>query len=335
VSEEEVTTFACAPVTTLAIGKVLWGSDGWDTFLSRRLPEDEATTESMRRFGQLEPVLVEEVPGGRYKTVDGFARVAGARSLGWQEIAARVVEGGSCQMGVFVKALVLNGPARYGRLSDQAAAAARAEALGFSREEVVRDIAPLVGLASAQRIVVEALRVAALGADIQAAYEDGRLSEEQLKALSMEEGELRQRLFNDVFLDGRLSVNETRQVVELLEELSVRDSVSKTATLRDAMRNLDGERGPGRARALLEVLRERRLPLLAEHREAFRKRAGTIGRIPGVQVGDPGVFESNALRLTLTFESNDALAQQLKGLERCAAEGDVAKLLSVLQGEGS
>ncbi len=56
-------------------------------------PAEKAMRRSMRRYGQLTPVVVGQ-EGERYEIVDGFKRLRAGRRLGYESLQARVMPGG-------------------------------------------------------------------------------------------------------------------------------------------------------------------------------------------------------------------------------------------------
>ena len=58
-------------------------------------PSDRAMVESMRRYGQLSPVVVAPSMEGGYELIDGFKRLRACQKLGLENLRATVLEGGS------------------------------------------------------------------------------------------------------------------------------------------------------------------------------------------------------------------------------------------------
>lgn len=54
---------------------------------------DQAMERSMRRYGQLTPVVIGQKPDEGYEMVDGFKRLRAGRNLGYTELQARVMAG--------------------------------------------------------------------------------------------------------------------------------------------------------------------------------------------------------------------------------------------------
>ena len=57
-------------------------------------PSDGAMVESMRRYGQLSPVVVAPPVEGRYELLDGFKRLRACQKLGLENLTATVLGGG-------------------------------------------------------------------------------------------------------------------------------------------------------------------------------------------------------------------------------------------------
>lgn len=58
-------------------------------------PSDRAMVDSVRRYGQLSPVVVARSMEGGYELLDGFKRFRACRKLGVEKLRATVLEGGS------------------------------------------------------------------------------------------------------------------------------------------------------------------------------------------------------------------------------------------------
>ena len=71
---------------------------------------DKAMKRSMRRYGQLTPVVIGREPDKTYEMVDGFKRLRAGRKLGYPSLQARVIPGGRGAMKAAI--IHLNAKAR-------------------------------------------------------------------------------------------------------------------------------------------------------------------------------------------------------------------------------
>ncbi len=69
-------------------------ADGLGSLRLIHPPSDRAMVESIRRYGQLSPVVVAPLGEGRYELVDGFKRLRACQKLGMGRLKATVLQGG-------------------------------------------------------------------------------------------------------------------------------------------------------------------------------------------------------------------------------------------------
>ena len=265
--------------------------------------------------------------------MDGFRRVAAFRALGLNEIAAQVVRGeGMTRDALFLIGLARNVARNACPLTDIIVTVVAARRLGFSPERVVQEILPLLGMKPDIRFITDLEKPAELPDEILDAFDYDRISEAQLRALAGVKEPARGLLFGEVFLDSRLSVSETRQVVALLEELLARDDCPMERNLAMLLEGDLDERPPERARQLLSRLRLLRYPWISTYKSMFKEAAASLRSACGVSVGDAGDFERNDVTLSLTFGKPEELAAQLDAMRKALDAGDVKTLLDIVQG---
>jgi len=324
---------ASLSVETVALGKILFEASGWDVYRRRRRLHVDDMARSLREHGQLSPVLLEESPGDSCRIVDGFRRIAACRALARNDIAAQVVR----ETGIAPDTLFLIGLARSAirgecPLTDIIVTVSAARGLGFSHERVAQEVLPLLGMKPDIRLIADIDKPAELPDEILDAFDDDRISEAQLRALAGVREPARGLLFGEVFLDSRLSVSETRQVVALLEELLARDDCPMERNLTMLLEGDLDERRPERARQLLSRLRLLRYPLISTYKSMFKEAGASLRSARGVAVGDPGEFERNDVTVSLTFGKREELEAQLDAMRKALDAGDVKKLLDIVQG---
>ena len=329
---------AALPIETIPIAHIARDAPGWDTFLLRRRPGKLGMRASLEAHGQLAPVLLHAtVPGGADDTlrvVDGFARIAAARDLGWSHASAQVLRDARLSdVSVFLMALRRQHAGAPRSLTDNSFAIHRTCRMGMSLSAIARDVLPALGLDLGTRAAEDLAGVARLPDEVLDAFEDGRLSEPQLKALAPLDDASRDRLFRDAFLDSRLGASETREFTALVDDLAERDALPISEVLSRALAEAPDAPPPARVRAALDALRRLRFPRLAETRERFAEVAATLRAIRGLGVEDPGAFEKNAIALSLSFEDPKTLAAQIDALRQALDDGRIARLIEIVQGD--
>lgn len=326
-------TFALLPVENIALVDVLYETPGWDVYRRRRRLAVEDMAESIRRHGQLAPVLLEELPGGGCRIVDGFRRVAACRSLGRTGVAAQVIRHENAgPRTLFVWALHRGCAGGITGLTDRIVTISGAKQLQMPRERILEEVLPALGLESDGRALDDLEKMAGLSEEVLDAFDDDRISEAQLRALAKVEEPARGMLFREVFLDSRLSVSETRQVITLLEELLARDDCPMERNLSMLLGGDLDERRPERARQLLSCLRRLRYPSILTIKAMFKEAGASLRSARGVTVADAGDFERNDVTVSLTFSSPADCAKQIDVMKKALDAGDVKKLLDIVQG---
>ena len=278
----------------------------------------EAMIRSIAHGGVLNPPLLNQAEEGRYHVVCGYKRILAVKALGQSRAYCRVLPRGSMDP---LDALLLN-------LHENLATRAFNEvekAMAFQRlsrllEEarIVSEFMPLFGLP--KRIETLALYRKLdeeLSDRIKAALVRGNVSVKAVKSAFSLNPEDR-ALVLELLADLKLSINNQLQVIDLIIDISERDSVKVSGILEEegVKRILSDSRrnGPQRAGALMRRLRGLRLPLVAEAEKIFRRKVAGLSLPEDVHVHAPPFFESGIYRLELAFRDGRSLRRRLREL---------------------
>lgn len=124
--------------------------------------------ESMEKRGQLQPVILNAVPGeDRYRIVDGRRRVAAARALGWRDIRAYIYEINSIVEASL--AVTVNAVRGANPLSDALAIIDLANA-GYAERDIARATGLPVGT------IRKRMKLAALNDEVFRAMREGKVA---------------------------------------------------------------------------------------------------------------------------------------------------------------
>ncbi len=121
-----------------------------------------------------------------------------------------------------------------------------------------------------------------------------------------------QAAISDLFIKIKFNINQQIQCIDYLDDLSHIEDRSVTQILTDdaLMDILSDDRAntPQKAKAIVRLLRERRLPSVVEADRLFKRQVAGLPLPKGVQIGAPPYFEGPDFKMTIQFKDGLQLA---------------------------
>jgi hypothetical protein len=150
------------------------------------------------------------------------------------------------------------------------------------------------------------------------------ISIKMAKALAEMEERVRQALFHWISV-LKLNLNQQMKFIEYIEDIRIRDGVTAPEMFSDEvfLKVLENPRlnNPQKAKAVLETLRVRRFPRLAQAQQAIESAVSTISMPPGASIHYDPYLEDPYYRLEIKFKQGKELRKAmdilhpLRGLE--------------------
>ena len=275
-------------------------------------------SDSIRRTGLINsPILVRKGEGGNeneFVVVAGFRRIKALKALGEVRIPCRILPPETSSRKCLLINLYENLTIRDFNPVEKGMALARLLEW-VPAKEVVKDFMPLFDLPSHE----ETLH---LFVQIETEFErqakdliaNGDLSTKAAKLLLEMDSAARER-FCLYFSIIKFSKNQQAQFIGFIDDLSHIEDNAITRLLDDpeltAIRDSEPMNNPQKARALITLLRSRRLPRLVKAEKGFRRMVEKLALPAGYHITPPPFFESPHYRLEISFENGRDLMEKL------------------------
>lgn len=272
----------------------------------------------LARTGMLQPVVLAPREDDRYRVVCGYRRTCAAAQVGWPEVPALLLPGGTAETRMVELAIVDNAAHRQWNALEQARAVEKL--LGHVRPaEVTQHWLPLLGLPPTGRALARAQALAGLNAPAQQALLSGQLapkSAERLSAFSAAD----QEALCAVLARVHLSVSAQAEVINAWADIMRRDKltaaqVAADPAVQEVLAAPDISPGP-RGEQLRTVVRARRYPRLAAKQRWFGDLKKKLQPGPGLELMPPPGFEGTTYCVRIGFSRPEELA---RGAARAAA----------------
>lgn len=304
--------------------------------------------ESIRRFGILTPLEIAEETGDRYRLVHGFQRLRAAGRAEIPSVPVVVLDEPDARR-VFLRKLeqsLFEGPLNE---LDKAMVLHRLrDSWDVTEDELLSSFLPRLGLRNDRRTLESHLALAHFPEPLQRAVENGLELPLALKLAR------RSADFRDLVIDAvqrfRLGRNKQRELFDLLDTCGTcggqdtaegdritgqgqgrLSAASKQEALPGYRRLWQEVAGDGRNwGVILERLRARRYPLLAQRQRDFSGRCRDLRLPEGGHVSAPPHFEGDSLEIRLRLRSADEAAAAAAALAQACADERMARLFELL-----
>lgn len=291
-----------------------------ETFCITTNPTTTDLALSISAIGLLHPPLLAGNDRG-YLIVCGFRRIAACLALGLTHVSARIFREPP-PYSVYAKLAVAdNASQRPLNVVEQSRAAALIRRFTEKGTDW-RAHAAHVGLPDSKAALERILPIAEMPEPLQAAIVEGSVALPialRVHALKQPDAAALCSFLRYI----KTGLNIQRELVEMIEEISIRDSISMAQLLaaKDLTAILDQEEMPlpERVDRLRRVLKWRRFPELSKAEDAYFQARKALKLNPRIQIQPPRFFEGNTFRLSLSIQSRAELLSLIPDIEKIAA----------------
>ena len=274
--------------------------------------------DSIRRIGLVNPpILVRKGERGgeiEFVVVAGFRRIKALKALGERHIPCRILPPETPPRKCLLINLYENLTIREFNPVEKGMTLARLLEW-VPAKEVVKTFMPLLDLPSHE----ETLHVfVQIETEFERQAKDllarGDLSTKAAKLLLEMDSAVREG-FCRYFFIIKFSKNQQTQFIGFIEDLSHIEDNAISRLLDDPeltdIRHNEQMNNPQKARALIALLRSRRLPHLVKAEKRFKRMVEKLSLPAGYQITPPPFFESPHYRLEISFENGKDLMEKL------------------------
>ena len=273
--------------------------------------------DSIEKIGVINPPLVREEPGGKYRLVCGYKRLLVCRDIGVERLRCAVV-------GRYIEdkdALLIN---LYDNLSHRDLnPVEKSIAIGklqeyYTDETIVKNFLPLLRLNPHYSIFNRVRSLSGLEREIKDAVVNGRLDEgAAIKLLGFSKND-RVLLF-EVLSALRFSKNKQNEVIDNIYDITKRDECSvsdvlDSTELKDILSNKDLNI-PQRGGKMRRFLKKLRYPKIVKAEEGFMEILRGLNLGDRIRLIPPPYFEGEKYNIEFQFGTIDELEENLEKID--------------------
>ncbi len=278
---------------------------------------------SLREVGQVNPVVLASSDEDRFVVVCGFRRLRALRRLGMPAATARVLpKPASRPLEAFRLALWDNLAHRQLQPLEIARVLfALRHTCGLSRESLIDDYLPSLGLTPRRDLLETYLGLNTLDSELRTQLSAGRLSLAAAGRLATKPP-MQQASFATFLSRVRLTASMQRQFLDMVEEIGARDNraveaVLSNPELQDVLADT-GLSGFQKGERVYEILYRERYPRIAAAEVRFTAERRKMGLPGNVRLTHDRFFETSSIRVEFDADSPVRFRSLASALERAS-----------------
>jgi ParB/RepB/Spo0J family partition protein len=309
----------------------------WDRFIIAFQSEIKDITESIKKYGLINPIKVWKKAGDDgYWLLAGFNRLKAIIRLKWQEIPAMAYQDDELNE---IKALELAlVEVFYGRQLSDAEKAFFLEKVcrcfSLNHNHIAAKCSHYLKLAPSETLMNHYIKKGKLSKKYLSALHKGTLSIEQAQAVFDFKKDERKVLLNLLCHNIYLNRNESLQFFQLIKDLTIinrcsaKDLLSKSVLSSIYTNNKLHQKKKGEK--LLELLRKMRYPKMHQTIDEFQQNIINANLPDRVHIQHPPYFEGDRLRFVIDSHDENELAYQLDTIKKSLSTGKMKPLFKYI-----
>jgi ParB family chromosome partitioning protein len=285
----------------------------------------EQMIHSLRKIGLINPPLV-TTRDGHYVLVSGWKRVLASIELSLSTIAVTVNEDED-DLKIFLRAFYENLATRDLSLAEKAEIVHKLKRFGAKKEHIIKKYLPLLEIPAGAFHHDMLLAVAQFEPELKAAIHEKNIPFSSLQLLSEFKPEARKIVFP---LLMPLSQNKQKEILEDLQEISLRENISAVEILNsDEIRNILVSKKISlvqKADRIRALLRRKRFPNLSSWEESFDSSLKKMRWPKEIGVKHTPFFEDANISVTFNFKNKQEFEGNLSMLKDMASKKEFSQL---------
>ncbi len=298
------------------------------TFFLGNNSDMSAIRSSISEIGILNPPALRFIDG-KNQIVTGWKRLRSWLELGYTQVTAKVYNYQELSDEDCLQIIFTDNKDRITELELAELILLYKNLCGCDDKSLISEILPLLQIPSTRKHLDKYLSLASLHKFIKEAYYEGNITIEQCLMVSETTLDNQVPILNYLLLKFNLNNNESRQLIHLIEEITLRDLKSVREVLEDAENQME-QRKKGK-NELRRELKRMRFPDLSKIEEKYKKEVDNLKLSKEINLFVNQFFEGNELELRLKVKSEEEFLQILASLEKCLQSGGIEKLLNIIK----
>lgn len=283
---------------------------------------------SIKEIGLLNPPIL-RVLGEKYQIISGWKRILSCKELGLTELLCKIYYSSDLSDIDCLKIVFYDNKDNFSDLELAELIKLFKDLCLIDDKELMDNILPLLEIPSTRKHLDKYLCLASLDQAIKDAYYRDKITIEQCQMLSEIVSDNQVPMLEYLLLKYNLNNNESRQVMQIVEEIALRDLKSILEVVSQAEDAINTEnKGKNELR---QELRRMRYPDLSAVEAKFKKAVQDLKLPNQINLLINQFFEGNDLEFRIKVKSTDELSQALHSLEGSLGSGDIEKLLNILR----
>lgn len=293
----------------------------------------EPLLKSIREVGILNPVILRRT-GKKLQVVHGFSRVSAARRIRLKKIPAKVFSKKELpDREAFDLAFFDNASTRSFNLIEQAMAVSiLANRIRMSEDLIVGKYLPAMNLNPGKKIFRDLLSLSKLESPWQKVLIEHGIPLKNAVMLSEMSRDHRKSLL-PIIRELRPGTNKFRELIRLVMDIAAREesSMDLVFSAADMGKILSSEKlsRPQKLDAVLDILRKRRYPRLAELNKKFQQAKSRLNLPDSASLRSYPNFEEAEFMLSLNISNPEELRELAEKLKEAADDDALKEILKI------
>jgi ParB family chromosome partitioning protein len=273
--------------------------------------------ESIRKVGLINPPLVARNQAGSFDVVSGYRRILALKALGERKVfCLDVTTVMASPLERLLAAFYENLATRKFNEMEKAIILNKLQG-HVQRDEILASFMPLLSLPSHEGTLKFYLKLLDLEESVQRAIGREEISIKVAKALAEMEKDSQQVLFQWINL-LKFNFNQQFKFIEYVEDIRIRETLAAPELLSEEsfLKVMENPRlnNPQKDKAVLETLRLRRFPRLAQAQHAVESAVSAISMPSEVSIHYDPYLENPYYRLEINFKHGKDLQNAINKL---------------------
>ncbi len=287
---------------------------------------------SIKNVGIIHPPILEQTSAHRYRIVSGFKRVLAAQHLKMEDLLAAVYQGASAEPSLELFLINFHENLGTRMLNDIEKAIIIFKLINIfhvSRDQILSQFMPLMGLASNQIVLNRYLKLVELEDYVKSAMVEDFISPETAMAMLELTPQERVEIYH-VFQSLKAGKNHQRELLRLLKELSIMKNqpisqIFDSLAIRDILTNVRLT-ATQKLEKVKHALKEARYPNYSAALHRFQNLKAELKLPPNISLRPPQFFEGSEYTIELRFKNQDEFNKAVKILSALAEANKLVAL---------
>lgn len=298
------------------------------TFLVGNKENFSFVQSSIKEIGLLYPPILRS-KGKKYQIVTGWKRILSCRELGFSKVLCKIYDSSELTDNDCLKMIFYDNKDNFSDLEFGELIQLLKDLGHLEDKELITDILPLLEVPPNRKNLDKYLGLALLDKVIKDAYYEDKITIEQCQMLSELNSSNQIPMLNLLLLKYNLNNNESRQVIQIIEELTLRDSKTVSQVILEAEDEAKIQ-SIGK-NELRQQLRKMRYPDLSTVEAKYNKAIQDLKLPKNVNLHINQFFEGNDIEFRIKIGSPDELSLILSHLEVSLDNDSINRLFELIK----